>query len=355
MAKFKVYDIFRALHIDKQAKALQDGLLDSLCRFKSKIYFSRLHLTALSNSQKPSRVLIAANISGIGNCIAATPLAQAVRIAMPNAEITFMASKGDLFDSWHIPDKIIKDKTPPAELSFDYTLIPYWGDKIHPSWLYEPRCGKVLAYKNACNKWFLKPEREYDLDIARRLGYKGGLLPEYVGIKPAELVPQGRKIITLLPCSKPDQRWEGKKWPKFHELINLITEELPDYTVCIAGLESDEIEAGFDKANVLDLRGRLSLAETAFLLKNSELAVANDSGPAHISDAAGTYTIWLFGMSCIVKNHPMNKYRILKSAEKCSPCQYTGEHENCPEPRCINSISAEKVLEEIKRFLNTNH
>ncbi|OXU14706.1 glycosyltransferase family 9 protein [Sedimentisphaera salicampi] len=354
MAKFKVYDIFRALHIDKQAKALQDGLLEALCSFKSKIYYNKLHQIPLSNTSRPSRVLIAANISGIGNCIAATPLAQAVRIAMPNAEITFMASKGDLFDNWHIPDRIIKDKIPPAELSFDYTLIPHWGDKIHPSWLYEPRCGRVLAYKNAFNKWFLKPEREYDLDIARRLGYKGGLLPEYVGIKPTELVPQDDKIITLLPCSNQDERWAGKKWTKFPELINLITEQLPELTICIAGLKSDEIEGSFNQANVLDLRGRLTLAETAFLLKKSIIAAGNDSGPAHISDAAGTHTIWLFGMSCIVKNHPMNKYRILKSAEKCVPCQYTGAYENCPEPSCINSISAEKVLEEIKRFLNSS-
>ncbi|MGE4286281.1 MAG: glycosyltransferase family 9 protein [Phycisphaerae bacterium] len=349
------YDIFRALKIDKQAKRLQEGTLAFLCHIKGQIYRSRLHLTPLSAGERPIRVLIVANMGGIGNCVESTPVATAVRMAHPTAHITFMASKGDLFDNWHIPDLLVKDKQPPAEMKFDYTLVPHWGAAIHPSWIYEKRCGKVVAHKVAFNKWFFRSERRYNMDVARRLGYSGLTPPEYVSIKPTHLIPAGEKLIAIMPCANDSEFWARKRWAHFPALIKLITAQLPDYKILIVGTDKDELAGDYPKDNLLDLRGRLTLAETAYALKQCRLAVGNDCGPAHIADAAGTYTIWLFGMSCIVKNHPQNKYRIFHASPACSPCEHDSMFGDWPRGcNCVSEVSAETVFAEIKRFIKAD-
>ena len=347
----KVYDIFRAMKIDKPMKVAQDSTTQFLCYMKSKFYYSRLPQVPLGHLEKQIRVLVVSNISGIGNCISSTPLVQAVRIACPNSHITFMSVGGDLFDNWHLPDEIIKDKIPAENLRFDYTLIPHWGDSIHPSWIYAQRFGKVISHKIACNKWYYKPERLYNLDVAKKLGYHGGPLPEYVGIKPTDLLPEG-EFITIMPCSNAGDEWDGKRWDKYARLINRLTTEMPRYKICIIGMSSDTFDGRYEQSNVVDLRGKISLAQTAYVLKRSILAVGNDCGPAHISDAVGTHTIWLFGMSCYVKNHPVNKYRILRPNLECSPCEYTARQKICKTHDCIKSITTDAVMAAIADFLN---
>lgn len=71
----------------------------------------------------PPKVLVVMNTAGIGNAIEATPFVQAVRMLWPKAVITVLVPKGDLFDDWTVPDRIITSTEEIRGCSYDHTFI----------------------------------------------------------------------------------------------------------------------------------------------------------------------------------------------------------------------------------------
>ncbi|MCP6657752.1 hypothetical protein NL521_27855, partial [Klebsiella pneumoniae] len=66
-----------------------------------------------------------------------------------------------------------------------------------------------------------------------------------------------------------------------------------DIKVIEVGLQSDLGRS--QSEHYIDLCGKLSLLETAEVIRGSKLFVGIDSGPAHIANAVGTYGIILLG------------------------------------------------------------
>ena len=134
-------------------------------------------------------------------------------------------------------------------------------------------------------------------------------------------------------------------------------EKYPDSQICIIGSEADEYQNHCPESNrVLDLRSRLSLAETAWLLRNSALAIGNDCGPMHIADAVQTAGIVLFGPSCELKNGPLYKVIPMSIDIPCRPCQYDPETvKSCCDARCMNEISVDMVLHKAQQLLKARN
>jgi heptosyltransferase I len=87
----------------------------------------------------------------------------------------------------------------------------------------------------------------------------------------------------------PESRRSEKVWPYFRELSGmLIDANLAEVIVC--GTQADKEYAG-----TCDLRGKLSLAELANILKGDALVVSNDSAPLHLASAIGRPVLGLFG------------------------------------------------------------
>jgi len=123
------------------------------------------------------------NMGGIGNSIEATPLVQAVRILWPRAEITIVVPPGDLFDGWCVPDHIVDLADKVEGRAFAHTLFAYAFYNNIPRWRQICSLGEIHCTRVWLRKYFLKPEREYMVDIARRLGYRGSTPPLYVSVK----------------------------------------------------------------------------------------------------------------------------------------------------------------------------
>jgi ADP-heptose:LPS heptosyltransferase len=121
------------------------------------------------------------------------------------------------------------------------------------------------------------------------------------------LLPPTHRWIGLGPTAN----WVGKAWPheRFAALFRALRDQRPDLRpVILAGPGQAEraMAAPLLDAfpDAVDLRGTLTLPEVAAALRRCALFLGNDSGLMHLSAAAGTPTLGLFGPSRVSEYGP---------------------------------------------------
>jgi ADP-heptose:LPS heptosyltransferase len=293
------------------------------------------------------RVIIGMD-AGIGNAVEATPLVQAVRAIWPRAHMTLIAPAGDLFSGWCVPDRIVCSWDEVCGDDVDHTLLA-WSTEAP-----EGVPGETHRAMRAFPDYLLRPEREVNMDLVRELGYRGETPPLFVSLRdPADAPPDSPMRISIAAGSKPDHRWRNKPWPHYAVLVERLLERYTDAQVCILGRgEHDFPGAPPESPRVLDLRDRYTLAETAWVLRHSDLVIGNDCGPMHVADAALAPTLVLFGPTCEIKNGPRNRGATLNIDIECSPCQYNlALLDSCDNPRCMNELTVDLVLDRAAKML----
>lgn len=349
----KLASLLRSVKLYKPAEMVADGCFSAAQRVKYSIYKQKIkkhrNMRAISKQYK---VLIAIKDDGIGNSIEATPLVQAVRMFWPAADIILLAPADDLYNNWCVPDFITSDVEEIKNISFDHTFLPFYATWKTPDWLNTIDHGRIHKPRLMFGIRCLKPEREYNLDPLRKLGYKGPTPPLYVSIKQPDIIDVSQKMrISILPGGKSENRWQNKRWPYYFELSELILKKYPDIEICIIGTAEDTVsEDMLALDQVSDFRGKLTLAETAWVLKSSDIVVGNDCGPMHIADAVGTAGVCIFGPTCELKNSPRNKIVAQSIDCSCRPCQYDGPI-TCQEPKCMLKLEPESVMRCIEKLL----
>lgn len=101
---------------------------------------------------------------------------------------------------------------------------------------------------------------------------------------------------------------------------------------------------------VANFVGRLSLRQTAALLREMDLFIGNDSAPMHLAAAAGVPVVTFFGPSEPAKFHPYDtEYRLLEVNLPCRPC----DHVHCRhiENYCLTLIPVRRVVEAAAELL----
>ena len=122
------------------------------------------------------------------------------------------------------------------------------------------------------------------------------------------------------------------------------------YGIIVVG-GKDDIRAGEeiirDIPGGISICGKLSLPETAAMLKESSLLVTGDSGIMHLGYAVGTKVVALFGPGIVKKWAPRSSRVIVINKElPCSPCTKFGYTSTCPiDAECMQRIAAEEVME----------
>lgn len=303
-----------------------------------------------------ARILVVAN-GGIGNAIQATPLVQALRTLWPKAYLVFLTPRGSLFQGWDAVDAVIQEMAEAASLGpFDKTFVTF-GASLGAEWpviIADGNYGEVVMPREPLNQPFQQAEWDCYVGLARANGFVGVAPPYYVSMaQPNFELPGGRPLVCLVPGSKPEFLWRHKRWPYFGELAKLLLTRFPRMKLLVLGTPEDIVQDSLLKLEgVLDVRGKFTLAETAWVLKQADLVIGNDCGPIHIADAVLAEHLVLFGPSCTVKNGPRNRGWPVRVPTPCSPCQY--DHQimaACPRAICMDGITPEIVLSRAEKIL----
>lgn len=149
-------------------------------------------------------------------------------------------------------------------------------------------------------------------------------------------------------CLAPSKRWPVAHWQK-------LIEKLPaDRDIVLIGTEGEkpgmeEIVKGCQR-KVFVAAGLLNLGGLAAFLKDCQLFIGVDSGPAHIAAAVGTPVLSLYsGTNLVGQWGPKGpKVTVLQKTTPCSPCELVV----CPiENECMKLIEVDEVLRNVNESL----
>lgn len=162
----------------------------------------------------------------------------------------------------------------------------------------------------------------------------------------------GRPVIGLNPGAfRPSRRWPAEKWKK---LAALLLGKYPEAVLIVTGsaAEKDLAAELAVSERVFNAAGKFSHRESAALYSRMDVFITNDTGPMHLAAGTGTKTVCIFGPGDhrrFSPSVPSHRLRVLrKDIPGCTvPC-YKFE---CPNPACLESITAEEVLSAAEELL----
>lgn len=315
----------------------------------------------------------------IGDVILATSLIELVRENLPQVEISFLLRAGNevlLKDNPHIKNVFIWNKKQKyrslfsllkimREMEFDYIFNL---QRFFHSGLFTALLGGRFKSGFSQNplSFLFDQKIKHELPLIR-----AGRVHHEVE-RNAELLPhEWRRGLTKpklyfnAPASKPLHPyiilapmsvWATKQWPleRWISLADKLVER--DYQVYLVGGPGDysaceKIKNG--RENIINFAGKMSLHESADLMRGAVRVIANDSGTLHLASAVNAPSTGIFCST----TKSFGFYGLSDDSVTleildlpCKPCGIHGKVK-CPEThfKCGFDISVEKVLETIKR------
>lgn len=154
-------------------------------------------------------------------------------------------------------------------------------------------------------------------------------------------------------CMAPASLWYTKQYPE-DRWVELIDQTNPRITVCLLGAASDHgkcdrIVKQTRRGNVINLAGKLSLLQTAALMKNAVMNFVNDSAPLHLASAVNARVTAIFCSTVPDFGFgPVADDAVVVQTDEpltCRPCGLHGR-KKCPEGHflCAVSIKTEDLL-----------
>ena len=315
-----------------------DGAREFLCaRFRT----ARLRLTVVMDE-------------GIGNMVMLTPALSALRELFPVGELEVVGRPPALqvLEGW----PVVAQRTALADFdrgaARDALLLSAWStsfSRAFAGWLK----GWDGPFVHAKLKEAARHESDLDMDLARALGHRGVAPAPYCAVEGVESpFAPGRPAVLLADTTNPDPAWARKRWPHYAELAGALLGE--GFQVGLLGgrAEAERFQPAAWPPGLLDLQGRYSLPQTAYLIRQAGCLVANDSGPAHVGGAVGALTCVLFGGTLESKNRPLGpRVRVVTDDVACRPCRSTTRWATCERFRCMDRISVGQVMSCIREAI----
>ncbi|MFN0157938.1 MAG: lipopolysaccharide heptosyltransferase II [Bacteroidota bacterium] len=178
-----------------------------------------------------------------------------------------------------------------------------------------------------------------------------GFLAQYPSILAANLVGVA-----------PGSVWNTKRWPieKFVELVRLLGAN--GFSVVLIGGEADrkladEIEKQSGTLPVLNAVGKLTLLQSAELIRRCRAIVSNDSAPMHMAVAMRTPVVGIFGATVPEFGFaPAGEHDVVVQTHglPCRPCSIHGG-EKCPIKTfvCMKNIAVDEVMRNVQILVST--
>jgi heptosyltransferase-3 len=99
----------------------------------------------------------------------------------------------------------------------------------------------------------------------------------------------GRFIVVNCSSNSNEKAWPEAKWKELSETI------IKDYGISVIEIGIRPLLSGINDPNYVDLCGKLSILESAEVIRRARLFIGIDSGPAHLANAVETAGVILLG------------------------------------------------------------
>lgn len=170
-------------------------------------------------------------------------------------------------------------------------------------------------------------------------------------------VTKGDFLVGIHPGTGPSatsRRWAPEKFAKLADWLIKEKKIKVIFTGASSelGLINESIK--FMTSKPIIAAGKINLKQFAELCKRFKLFICVDTGPLHIAAAMKTKVIGLYGPNTPLKWGPYGKGHItIYKNLACSPCtkQYLGQVSKCKEPKCMEGIEVEEVMQAVEKML----
>ena len=157
----------------------------------------------------------------------------------------------------------------------------------------------------------------------------------------------------------PSATYFNKRWTPegFVETGQHLIREKAAFVVVHGGGKDTELCGSIASrigSRAVSMAGRLSLPESAALLRLSTLVIANDSGLLHLAQSQKRPVVGIYGATTRELGYfPMeHNSTVIEKTLSCRPCTHNGL-DRCPKKhfRCMNDIHASSVIAAAVRYL----
>ncbi len=310
--------------------------------------------------------------SSIGDIVLTSPVVRRLKQQVENAEIHFVTKKKNAclvrsnpyVDKVHLLDENLADLIAELEYeNFDYIIDLHQNIRSNrlkqrlksPSFAFTklnfekwlmvqlkvnrlPQKHIVDRYLETVSVFDLKDDgKGLDFFIPEKEKFSSQDLPESFQSGYVAFVIAGTYFTKKLPAVK----------------VSEICRNIPFPVILLGGKgESAEGERilSESKGNVLNFAGKISLNQSASLVKNARVVLTNDTGLMHIAAAFEKKILSFWGNT--IPGFGMYPYKADSSSVqieveglKCRPCSKIG-YQKCPKKhfKCMNEISTEKAV-----------
>lgn len=328
--------------------------------------------------------ILIVRLSSLGDVLMATPMAQALREALPNARIGWVVESAcapivdgnPYLNRVHLWDKSFLGLLRLArelrreryELALDpqglfkSAVISLLSGARYRIGFTDGREGSTLFMTHRVEKKPSLHPCDMSLQILRALGIEASverhkmLIP--IGDEEKSKVNELLKSCGLSPKQfvvfAPATRWLHKHWLNecWVELAERIYESYGMPSVLIGG-NSDlpllNAISSCSRSAMHNFGGLLSVRESAHLIGLANALVGVDSFPVHVGYAMGTPTIILYGPTSSLKWRMVAEVRIIEHELPCRPCH---RHPTCNGNwTCMKMITPKEVMDALSSVL----
>lgn len=150
-----------------------------------------------------------------------------------------------------------------------------------------------------------------------------------------------------------NRRWAPERYAA---VGNRVAATVPARIFIFGGPGEEAIAQSIERqmtVQSVNLAGKLSISDLAYVISRLDLLITNDSGPMHMAAATRTPVVAIFGPEDPLLMGPYTSpdlYRVIHKPLPCRPCQ----RDRCARPLCLEAISPDEVFAAAMELLEKN-
>jgi len=312
--------------------------------------------------EKSLKKILIIQTAFLGDVVLATPLIEKARRHWPDAQIDFLLRKGNeslLTGHPELNEVIIRNKKEGKWKSLRkmvrrvrkerYDLVLNLHRYFSSGWIVvRSGANHIVGFDKNPFSWFYSHKVAHTIsktapgvhEVERNLSLLHHLTdtsPDRMKLYPSETDFKAVAQTQPYVCIAPTSVWYSKQWPG-EKWVALIQSLDPRLKVCILGAPGDfeackAIQVNSGRSNVEVLAGKLSLLQSAALMRGARMNYVNDSAPMHLASSMNAPVTAVF-LSTVPRFGfgPRSDQRWVVETDQTLPCRPCGLHgfKNCP-------------------------